>query len=102
MSTSGNVFPTGTMSLISAGVVLDLPFHDFLQEMEVEIISGGAWRAQIRLFDHQGDRLEKIIIAAGKDRDINFQWGWDDQRVHAARHLVESGGHRTLRVQAGD
>jgi hypothetical protein len=78
VSTDGNVFTTGTMTMLSAGQSIELPFHEFLQELEVEIVSGGAWKAQIRLFDHEGDRLEKLIIAAGKDRDIDFQWGWDD------------------------
>ena len=78
MSTDSNVFTTGSATLLSAGISVELPFHEFLQDLEVEIVAGGAWTAQMRLFDHEGDRLERIVIAAGKDRDIDFQWGWDD------------------------
>jgi len=90
VSTDSNVFTSGSIELLSAGQVVPLPFRDFLQEMEVEIVSGGAWTAQLRLFDDQGDRLEKIIIAAGKDRDINFKWGWDDPNSSFQREFVGS------------
>lgn len=85
MSTDGNVFTTGSLDLLSAGTVISLPFRDFLQEMEVEIVAGGSWTAQIKLFDHFGDQLEKIIIAAGSDRNVNFQWGWDDANANFQR-----------------
>lgn len=90
MSTDSNVFTTGSITMLSAGQVIELPFHEFLQELEVEIISGGAWSAQIRLFDHQGDRLEKLVIAAGKDRDINFKWGWDDPNDRFQQEFIGS------------
>jgi hypothetical protein len=90
VSTDSNVFPTGSIDLLSAGQIVPLPFRDFLQEMEVEIVSGGAWTATLKLFDDQGDRLEKIIIAAGRDRDINFQWGWDDPNVSFQREFAGS------------
>jgi len=58
--------------------------------MEVDITSRGSWTASIKLFDNQGDRLEKILIAAGKDRDIDFQWGWDDPVVSFQRKFLGS------------
>lgn len=90
MSTDSNVFPTGSIDLLSAGQTVPLPFRDFLTEMEVEIVSGGAWTAKIMLFDHLGDRLEKILIAAGRDRDINFKFGWDDPNVPFQREFAGS------------
>ena len=66
----------GTMTLTSAGATVDIPFHQFLQSIEVEITSGGSWTGTVVLFDNEGDFLEKIVIAAGLDRMFDMQWGW--------------------------
>ena len=93
MSTDSNVKPVGTISLLSGGQTIPLPWHEFLTEMEVEIVSGGAWTAKMKLFDDQGDRLEKLVIAAGKDRDIDFQWGWSDANNSFQREFAGSIMH---------
>jgi hypothetical protein len=77
-STDSNVFPAGNVTLLSAGQTIDLPFHEYLMDMDVEVVSKSSWTGRLKLFDHQGDRLEQIIIAAGHDRDIDVQWGWAD------------------------
>jgi hypothetical protein len=63
------------MSLISGGVSTDLPGHQFLQSFEMEVVTKGAWKATITLFDPEGDRLENLIIAAGVERDVDFSFG---------------------------
>lgn len=93
MTTASNVKPVGTIDLLSAGATISLPWHEFLQEMEVEIVAGGAWTGKLKLFDDQGDRLEKLVIAAGKDRDIDFQWGWSDQNDNFQREFIGSIMH---------
>lgn len=78
MTTNTRTTITGTMSLLSGGTELVVPFHQFLQTITVEHVPGGSWTAEIVLFDKDGDNLERVIIAAGQERNINFQWGWDD------------------------
>lgn len=63
------------MSLISGGTVIDLEAHNFLQSIEMEIVTRGAWKATIVLFDPQGDRLENLVLAAGQGRQFNFAFG---------------------------
>ena len=62
------------------GRQFDIPSHEFLQSISVELTSTGAWSGQIVLFDENGDFLENLILLAGSNRRILFRWGWDDGR----------------------
>lgn len=93
MSTDSNVKPVGTLDLISGGQVISLPWHEFMTEFEVDVVAGGAWTAKLKLFDDQSDRLEKLIIAAGVDRDINLRWGWSDRNNNFQREFFGSIMH---------
>jgi hypothetical protein len=92
-STDSNVKVIGTMELLSGGRSIELPFHEFLTEMEVENVAGGAWTSRIKLFDDQGDRLEQFIVAAGSSRDLNFQFGWSDVNNSFQRPYIGSIMH---------
>ena len=59
---------------------VDIPSHEFLQSINVNLITTGAWTGQIVLFDQDGDFIENLVLLAGRDRRILFRWGWDDGR----------------------
>lgn len=78
------------MALISGGVATPIRADQFLQSIEMEIVTRGAWRATITLFDPQGDFLENLVIAAGLERDFTFSFGRgprfpDDNREFTGR-----------------
>lgn len=78
MTTGSLTNVVGTLSLQNGGGALDLPFHQYLEELSVELTTGGAWTANITLFDPGFDELELAIIAAEGDRNVSFRFGWDD------------------------
>lgn len=63
------------MALTSGGVTTPIRADQFLQNIEMEVVSAGGWRATITLFDPQGDFLENLVIAAGRDREFTFSFG---------------------------
>ena len=60
--------------------LFNIPSHEFLRSISVDLITAGAWTGQIVLFDQDGDFLENLILLAGRDRKVLFRWGWDDGR----------------------
>lgn len=78
MTTDSRSSVVGTLALQNGTTTLNLPFHQYLEELSVELTTGGAWTASITLFDPQFDELELAIIAAESDRNVQFRFGWDD------------------------
>lgn len=60
--------------------LFDIPSHEFLQSLTVDLITRGAWTGQMVLFDQDGDFIENLVLLAGRDRRVLFRWGWDDGR----------------------
>lgn len=87
-ATDSDVGVVGTLTLISNGQQIGLPFDAFLQSAEVELSPGGAWIGTIKLWDAEGDTLEKIVIAAGKSRDVELEFGWDDPVNNFRRKFI--------------
>jgi hypothetical protein len=63
------------MVLLSGGVATPIRADQFLQSIELEVVTRGAWRATVTLFDPHGDFLESLVIAAGLERDFTFSFG---------------------------
>lgn len=67
-----------TLSMTVAGVKTNIPTQQFLQGLTVDLVGQGSWKGTIELFDADGDYLENLIIGSGFDRQVEFQFGWDD------------------------
>lgn len=78
MTTNSNTSVVGTLLLSGGGTSVKLPFADYLLEMSIELVTTGAWTGTITLFDPTFDELELAIIAAERDRNVDFEFGWDD------------------------
>ena len=55
---------------------IQIPAHEYLQSLSVEMLTGGAWSGALTLFDPNTGYLENLILAAGTSRDIIFRWGY--------------------------
>lgn len=75
----------------AGGQLVDIPAHEFLESIDVELISEGGWKGSIVLFDADGDFLENLILASGGSRNFLFRWGWDDGRGIEQWPLFEGG-----------
>lgn len=82
MTTDSLINYTGSILL---GDNIEIPWHNFFQSLEVEIIPGGAWRGSIVLYDDAVDALEQAIVSLASNRNINFSFGWDDPHQGARR-----------------
>lgn len=78
MTTDSRTSLVGSATLQGGGTTIDLPFHQYLEEVSVELNTGGSWTASLTLFDTEFDALELAILAAEADRNIQFSFGWDD------------------------
>ncbi len=65
------------MEIITGGQTFRVPTHQFLQSIEIEASIGSTYTGSITLFDPEGEFLENLFIAAGRDRSIRFRWNWD-------------------------
>ncbi len=61
-----------------------IPAHEFLQSIDFESVSLGAWKGTVTLFDADGEFLEDLLIAAGIDRDLAVRFNWDDRPLSDA------------------
>lgn len=77
---------TGRITLANGGTPLALSFQEYLQELSIELVPGGAWTGQLTLFDTDFDTLEKAIIAAERDRNLDIRFGWDDPNDDVQRN----------------
>lgn len=77
---------TGTITLSNGGTPLTLPFHEFLEEVSIEIVPSGAWTGTITVFDIDFDKLERAIIASERDRNIDIRFGWDSPSDNVQRN----------------
>lgn len=66
------------LALISGGQTLALPAHLYFRSLQLELVSGGSWTGTLELYDHQGDYLESVVIAAGLDRRVRIRFGRGD------------------------
>lgn len=69
--------------------LFDIPSHEFLQSINVNLMSTGAWTGTIVLFDQDGDFIENLVLLAGRNRRVLFRWGWDDGRGLESYPLYE-------------
>lgn len=63
------------MTLYSGGVAIPLRADEFLQSLEIEEGTRGAWTGTVVLWDAEGDYLENLVIAAGLDRALKLRLG---------------------------
>jgi phage protein D len=54
-----------------------LPVDQYFQSLSVEYKGGSSWVGKLILFDEDDDYLEDLIFAAGAERGVELQWGWD-------------------------
>jgi len=83
------------LAMISGSNVISIPAHDYLQAIEIEIVSGGVseaggWKGAVTLFDEHGGYLEDLLMAAGQTRGMLVRWGWDRNVVN--RYPTFEGG----------
>lgn len=83
------------IALISGGQAVALPSHQYFKSLSVEMVAGGSWTGTVELYDHQGDFLESLVIAAGLDRRIRFRFGRGEQ--YANENLTFEGNITTYR-----
>lgn len=111
MTTGSLSTVTGTLSILGGGAPVDLPFQTFVEELSVELTTGGSWSASVTVYDQSFDTLELAILAAEVERNVEFRFGWNDadsafQRsfegwiVRYQPEFAPDGAHLTLEIIA--
>lgn len=71
------------LSLISGGVLVQIPAREHFSNLQLTEVSAGAWRGTLVLTD-PSDTLEPLLVAAGADRNIRVRFNWEDQQLAEA------------------
>jgi len=61
----------------STGVAIDIPAANYLQSIETDEFSDGAWTAKLTLFDPDETYLTSLLFLTGANQKITFRFGWD-------------------------
>lgn len=66
------------MAVIVGDRVVDIPAAQYLQSIQFELSTNGAWVGTVGLFDANDTGLEDLFMAAALQRKLVVRFGWDD------------------------